>query len=131
MNNMNIQSMSLFVLIVSVFGCVGLQTKVDTKTGRLMDDVNFLLEEKLLDGEIATWRDEPQLERNLAVFLTFSENDKLCRDYYTFIVENEREKKPVFGTSCRLSKRRWQPVNWSFNDVNQAPARKRFDFFKK
>lgn len=130
---MNIQSMSLFVLIVSLFGCVALKTKVDTKAGRLMDDVNFLLDEKLLDGEIATWRDkdEPKLERNLAVFLTFSENGKLCRDYYTFIAPNGREKKPVFGTTCRLSKRRWQRVNWSFRDAYQAPARKRFEFFQE
>jgi actin-related protein len=130
---MNLQSMSVSVLSISLFACVALPTKMDTKVDRLTDDVNFLLEEKLLDGEIASWQDKdaPQLKRHFAVFLTFSDKGKLCRDYYTVIVENGTEKKPVFGTSCRLSQRRWERVNWSFRDANQIPARKRFEFFQE
>ena len=63
--------------------------------------------------------------------MTFSENDKICRDYYTRILERKRQKKRVFGTSCRILTRNWESINWSFKGGNQTPARHRFNTLQK
>jgi len=49
--------------------------QLNTSTGRLQNDTDYLLEEQLHDGEIASWSvpEEPGIERNLAVFLTCTE----------------------------------------------------------
>ncbi|MCK5718459.1 MAG: lytic transglycosylase domain-containing protein [Thiomargarita sp.] len=115
----------LLLPVITFLGC----SSLNTKAGRLEQDLNILLEEKLLDGEIATWSDkeEPEIERHLAIFLTYSdlEQGKLCRDYYTRIIENGKRKAPVFGTSCRESKRNWQAVNWIAS--GKTSAQDRFD----
>ncbi|WP_246556347.1 lytic transglycosylase domain-containing protein [Desulfonema magnum] len=113
------KSVCFFFLMLLVVMCVSC-SHLDTLEGRLTNDVNFLLEEKLLDGQVARWsdQDQPHIERNLAVFMTCSEEGKLCRYYYTLIVENGRAKPKVFGMACRNYKNNWEPVNW---DKNQNP----------
>lgn len=102
-----------FLFFVSIFysGCAHL----DTKEGRLLNDVNFLLEEQLLDGEVATWSDkeEPNVTRRLAIFLTCSEEGDLCRYYYTETEKKGRKNPKVFGISCRKYRRNWEPVIWN------------------
>ena len=103
---------SLWLVLIAFFlsSCANL----DTREGRLQNDVNYLLEEKLLDGEVAAWIDraEPNTERNLAVFLTCSEGSTLCRYYFTYLVENGKKKARVYGKSCRKYARSWNPVHW-------------------
>ncbi len=126
---MPIKSTIYIILITILFAC----SNLETKEARLKEDVNVLLEEKLLDGQIAAWHDkeEVHIERRLAVFLTYSENKKICRDYYTILIDNGREKKRVFDTSCRISKRNWEPVNWAFKNGNKTSARSRFNAFQE
>ena len=103
---------SLWLVLITLFlsSCANL----DTREGRLQNDVNYLLEEKLLDGEVAAWVDqsEPNTERNLAVFLTCSEDDTLCRYYFSYLIENGKKTPRVYGKSCRKYTRSWDPVNW-------------------
>lgn len=103
----------LFLLSGALFffsGCANL----DTLQGRLQHDTNYLLEEKLHDGEDAAWTDDeqPGVERNLAVFLTCTEEGDLCRYYFTFLVEKGKESARVFGKSCRNSHHNWDEVSW-------------------
>lgn len=99
-----------FFCVALVTGCV----QLNTSTGRLQNDTDYLLEEQLHDGEIAAWcvPEEPGVERNLAVFLTVSEEQKLCRYYYTVLTVNGKNRPKVFGRSCRRYKNSWQTVNW-------------------
>ncbi len=104
------RSLWLVLIIFLLSSCASL----DTREGRLQNDVNYLLEEKLLDGEVAAWVDqaEPHTERNLAVFLTCSEGSKLCRYYFTYLVENGKKRFRTYGKSCRKYAKSWDPVNW-------------------
>lgn len=104
------RSLWLTLIVSLLSSCANL----DTREGRLQNDVNYLLEEKLLDGEVAAWVDqaEPNTERNLAVFLTCSEDSKLCRYYFTYLIENGKKKSRIFGKSCRKYTRSWDSVNW-------------------
>lgn len=111
---------NFFVLIFTLLaatGCTQLQLAKDP----LQQDTNALLEEQLHDGEIAAWHltEEPNIERNLAVFLTCTEERKLCRYYYTVLVQNGKSRSQVFGRSCRKYKGVWEPVVW---DVATNPA---------
>lgn len=103
--------------LLLVSGCA----RLDTPEGRLHHDTSYLLEEQLHDGEVASWRDSSQsaVERNLAVFLTCTEEGALCRYYFTFLVEKGRQSPKVFGRSCRKYKLHWEQVSWS---VDQDPA---------
>ena len=104
------RSVLLILIIFFLSSCANLETR----EGRLQTDVNYLLEEKLLDGEVASWVDpaEPATERNLAVFLTCSEDDTLCRYYFSYLVKNGKKTPRVYGKSCRKYTRSWDAVNW-------------------
>ena len=95
--------------------------QLDTREGQLQHDINYLLEEQLHDGEIAAWSvpEEPNIERNLAVFLTCTEEGKLCRYYFTVLTKNGKNKPRVFGRSCRKYTKNWEAVYW---DANQDPS---------
>lgn len=110
----------LTILLLLIGGCADL----DTVAGRLQHDTNYLLEEKLHDGEAASWTDDgqPDIQRNLAVFLTCTEEDTLCRYYFTFLVENGQKGPVVFGRSCRKYKQNWDPISWT---LDQDPAQHR------
>lgn len=88
----------------------------DNVASRLKKDVNFLLEDKLLDGQIAIWHDkeQPNLTRHLAVFFSYLEQGTICRDYFTIIEQGGQKFSPAFGTSCRRSNSNWEPVRWSY-----------------
>jgi len=104
----------LWLVLFTFFFSSCATTSLDTREGRLQNDISFLLEEKLLDGENAAWVDkaEPNIERNLAVFLTCSEGSALCRYYFTYLVVNGKRTSRVYGKSCRKYARSWDPVNW-------------------
>jgi hypothetical protein len=103
---------SLWLVLITFF--LSSCANMDTREGRLQNDINYLLEEKLLDGEAAAWVDqaEPNTERNLAVFLTCSEGRALCRYYFTYLIENGKKTSRVYGKSCRKYARNWDSVNW-------------------
>ncbi len=108
----------LFLFIITLFtGC----TQLCTREGRLQHDTDYLLEEQLHDGEVAAWQvpEEPDIERNLAVFLTCTEKEKLCRYYFTVLRINGKNKPRVFGRSCRKYKKSWETVYWQ---ESLAPA---------
>ncbi|WP_325167553.1 lytic transglycosylase domain-containing protein [Zooshikella ganghwensis] len=111
--------MSLYLLVV---GCIPL-----TKEQRLTSDVNSLLEEQLLDGEIANWhdKDEPNIERYLAVFITYSQANQVCRDYFTRLEINGKPQPKQFGTSCRLAPHEWEPVQWSTHAPPKQSSQKK------
>ena len=114
---MHFQPVLLLFIITLLTGCV----QLDTLEGRLQHDTNYLLEEQLHDGEIASWSvpEELDIERNLAVFLTCTEEKKLCRYYFTVLTENGKNKPKVFGRSCRKYKKSWESVYW---DKDRDPA---------
>ncbi|MDM8558872.1 lytic transglycosylase domain-containing protein [Candidatus Parabeggiatoa sp. HSG14] len=128
------KSKTIFLILLTgiLFGCniIPTKTNLNTITGRLTHDVNSLLEEKLLDGEIATWhdREQPDLNRSLAIFFTYFEKETICRDYFTIIEKKGRKYSPAFGTSCRISSSNWEPVRWSqvkmlsrqYEDINDV-----------
>ena len=95
--------------------------QLNTSAGRLQNDTDYLLEEQLHDGEIAAWRipEDPDIERNLAVFLTCTEEQKLCRYYYTVLNIRGKNRSKVFGRSCRNYKNSWEAVSW---DIKHDPA---------
>ncbi|WP_163835183.1 transglycosylase SLT domain-containing protein [Spartinivicinus ruber] len=93
---------------------------------RLYDDTQALLEFQLMDGEIASWVDkaQPGIERNLAIFLTHRYRGKLCRDYYTVVIDHGHRQPKVYGTTCRLSDGQWQQVRWSNSTGSSSSSRK-------
>ncbi|WP_274686959.1 lytic transglycosylase domain-containing protein [Spartinivicinus poritis] len=103
----------------TLFGCVFVSScMLSSQTGveqRLYDDTQALLEYQLMDGEIASWEDkgQPGVERNLAIFLTHRYRGKICRDYYTVIVDHGHRQPKVYGTTCKLPNGQWQAVRWS------------------
>ena len=109
----------LLLLLNSILftGCA----QMDTSEDRLQNDTNSLLEEQLHDGEVAAWSvpEEPGIERNLAVFLTCTEEGKLCRYYFTVLTTNGNSKAKVFGRSCRKYKMSWEAVSW---EVSHDPV---------
>jgi len=102
------------LFLLGLVGCADLSTT----EGRLRHDTNILLEQQLRDGEIASWviPEEPGTERNLAVFLTCIEENKLCRYYYTVLVINGRPEIRVYGRSCRNYQNNWEEVSWAIDD---------------
>lgn len=102
-------------LFISSCTTVGYHS-TNTLAARINHDVNSLLEEQLLDGEAATWNDrqEPHVQRTLAVFLSYLEGNKICRDYFTSLEIGRQKYSPAFGTSCRISAFNWQPIRWSY-----------------
>jgi hypothetical protein len=108
---------SLYVAFLSLLFLVGC-ADLSTEEGRLQHDLNILLEEQLHDGEVAAWSDgdTPEIERNLAVFLTCTEEGELCRYYFTFLVQDGQTSQRVFGRSCRNYRRNWEPVHWQPDD---------------
>ncbi|NNK57987.1 MAG: lytic transglycosylase domain-containing protein [Desulfofustis sp.] len=102
------------LFLLGLAGCADLSTT----EGQLRHDTNILLEQQLRDGEIASWTipEEPGTERNLAVFLTCTEEKRLCRYYYTVLVVNGRPEKRVYGRSCRNYQNNWEEVSWVIND---------------
>ena len=105
------------IICLSLLGLVGC-ADLSTTEGRVRNDTNFLLEQQLLDGEIASWTipEEPGMERNLAVFLTCTEDNKLCRYYFTVLVVNGRPQERVYGRSCRNYQNNWEEVSWVVED---------------
>jgi len=114
---MRLQSLLLLCTILLLTGCA----QLETREGRLQHDINYLLEEQLHDGEIAAWSvpEEPNIERNLAVFLTCTEEGKLCRYYFTVLTKNGKNMPRVFGRSCRKYKKSWETVYW---DASRDPS---------
>ena len=110
------QRIILLFSITFFTGCA----QLDTREGRLQHDTNYLLEEQLHDGEVAAWSmpEEPDIERNLAVFLTCTEEGKLCRYYFTVLTKNGNNNPKVFGRSCRKYKMSWETVYW---DASRDP----------
>lgn len=96
----------------------------------LQDDINALLEQQLKDGEIAEWSipEEQNLTRNLAVFLTCTEEKRLCRYYYTVQILSGRPQMKVFGRSCRNYMGNWEAVSWdrATNPHMHEKIRKRY-----
>lgn len=109
--------LQLQLILLCTFLLINGCAKVDlnTEQGRMQHDTNYLLEEKLHDGEAASWKynDETDKWRNLAVFLTCTEEGALCRYYFTFLVEKGRQSPKVFGRSCRKYKNNWEEINWT------------------
>ncbi|WP_309227261.1 lytic transglycosylase domain-containing protein [Zooshikella harenae] len=121
----HIMLVSTYLLVV---GCIHL-----TKEQRLTSDVNTLLEEQLLDGEIANWhdKDEANVERYLAVFITYSQANQICRDYFTMLEISGKPQPKQFGTSCRLAPQKWQPVQWSINKPKQSSQKKAYRHYRQ
>lgn len=121
-----LKMMLVLIIILSVSSCATVPELSSTSTlsARLAHDVNLLLEEQLLDGEAATWSDRQDLhvQRTLAVFLSYLENNKICRDYFTFVEIRGEKYSPAFGTSCRVSPFNWDKVRWSYARVTTASA---------
>ena len=102
------------LFLLGLVGCADLSTT----EGRLRNDTSILLEQQLRDGEIASWStpEQPGTERNLAVFLTCTEENRLCRYYYTVLVVGGRPEKRVYGRSCRNFQDNWERVSWAIED---------------
>ncbi len=102
------------LVLLGLAGCADLSTT----EGGLRHDTNILLEQQLRDGEIASWTipEEPGTERSLAVFLTCTEENRLCRYYYTVLVVNGRPETRVYGRSCRNYPNNWEEVAWVIDD---------------
>jgi surface antigen len=102
------------LFLLGLVGCADLSTT----EGRLRHDTNILLEQQLRDGEIASWTipEEPGTVRNLAVFLTCTEESRLCRYYYTVLVVDGRPEKRVYGRSCRNYQSNWEEISWVIDD---------------
>jgi len=112
---------SLSILLLFSAALLTHCAQLDTREGRLQNDINFLLEEQLHDGEVAAWSipEEPDTKRNLAVFLTCTEEEKLCRYYFTVLTRSGVNNPKVFGRSCRKYKNNWETVYW---DKNRDPV---------
>lgn len=115
--------LTLVILFVSSCTTAGYKS-TNTLAARINHDVNSLLEEQLLDGEAATWNDrqEPHVQRTLAVFMSYLEGNKICRDYFTSLEIGGQKHSPAFGTSCRISAFNWQPIRWSYVKIANISA---------
>lgn len=105
----------LLSFLILVHGCA--QVDLNSEEGRLRHDINYLLEEKLHDGEAASWKESGETDkwRNLAVFLTCTEEGALCRYYFTFFLQDGQQSPKVFGRSCRKYKNHWDEVYWNID----------------
>lgn len=136
----NIVDVNMRNCLLICLSCIFLSSCIWPKSGvieqRLYSDTQALLEYQLMDGEIASWEDktQPGIERNLAIFLTHQYKGKLCRDYFTVIVERGRRLPRVYGTTCKLPSGDWQAVRWSVpqRPVNSSrKVKRRYHHLKK
>ena len=89
-----------------MLGCVNNPVNYNGSTSQNNQDYMWLLE-NLDDGKVATWQDSNGGEHHFAVFSTYPENQKLCRDYFHIVVGRSNRN---YGTSCRVGKEQWQHV---------------------
>lgn len=101
----------LMLLFLSSCANRALQTSSGMASDAQQDYIYLL--ENLNDGKLAIWRDSRGTEHHFAVFSTYPQKNKLCRDYFNTIINGSVESEKDFGTSCRVGVNQWQYIQGS------------------
>lgn len=102
----------MLMLVLSFLGCANKVLHSDAMPDDARQDYVYLLE-KLNDGKLAMWKASDGMKHQFAVFSTYPEKDRLCRDYFSFTVAAGRESNRTYGTSCRAANKTWHYVEGS------------------